>query len=73
MVLQLSLVQILLLTLMPRLITNITASIVPNVVLTESQGNAITIVNVTNDGQGNPVAGASWYRLEFTPDNRILH
>ena len=40
--------------------TNITASLSgSNVVLTESQGNAITIVNVTNDGQGNPVAGAS--------------
>ena len=40
--------------------TNITASLSgSNVVLTESQGNAITIANVTNDGQGNPVAGAS--------------
>ena len=40
--------------------TNITASLSgSNVVLTESQGNAITIANVSNDGQGNPVAGAS--------------
>jgi len=40
--------------------TNITASLSgSNVVLTESQGNAITIVNVLNDGNGNPVAGAS--------------
>ena len=40
--------------------TNITASLSgSDVVLTESQGNAITIVNVSNDGQGNPVAGAS--------------
>ena len=40
--------------------TNITASLSgSNVVLTESQGNAITIVNVTNDGNGSPVAGAS--------------
>ena len=39
--------------------TNITASLSgSNVVLTESQGNAITIVNVTNDGNGSPVAGA---------------
>tara|TARA_B100001123_G_scaffold263587_1_gene293476 strand:+ start:456 stop:2432 length:1977 start_codon:yes stop_codon:yes gene_type:complete len=40
--------------------TNITASKSgSNVILTESQGNAITIVNVQNDGQGNPVAGPS--------------
>ena len=30
-----------------------------NVVLTESTGGAITIVNVTNDGNGSAVAGAS--------------
>jgi hypothetical protein len=30
-----------------------------NVVLTESTGGSITIVNVTNDGSGNPVAGVS--------------
>ena len=40
--------------------TNITASASgANVVLTNSTGGAITIVNVANDGQGNPVAGAS--------------
>jgi hypothetical protein len=40
--------------------TNITATKSgTNVVLSESQGNAITIVNVANDGQGNPVAGPS--------------
>ena len=40
--------------------TNITASLSgTNVVLTESQGNAITIVNTGNDGNGSPVAGPS--------------
>ena len=40
--------------------TNITASLSgTNVVLTNSSGGAITIVNTGNDGQGNPVAGAS--------------
>ena len=40
--------------------TNITASKSgTNVVLTNSSGGAITIVNTGNDGQGNPVAGAS--------------
>jgi len=40
--------------------TNITASLSgTNVVLTNSTGGAITIVNTGNDGQGNPVAGAS--------------
>ena len=40
--------------------TNITASLSgTNVVLTESTGGAITIVNVTNDGNGTAVAGAS--------------
>ena len=39
---------------------NITASANgSDVVLTESTGGAITIVNVTNDGNGSPVAGAS--------------
>ena len=41
-------------------ITNITASVSgTNVVLTDSSGGSITIVNVTNDnnGSGNPVAG----------------
>ena len=39
---------------------NITASKSgTNVVLTNSTGGAITIVNTGNDGQGNPVAGAS--------------
>jgi len=41
-------------------VPNITASLSgSNVVLTEANGNAITIVNVTNDGSGNPVAGPS--------------
>ena len=41
-------------------VTNITASVSgSNVVLTESTGGSITIVNVTNDGSGNPVAGAN--------------
>jgi len=41
-------------------VPNITASLNgSDVVLTESTGGAITIVNVTNDGSGNPVAGAS--------------
>jgi len=41
-------------------VTNITASLNgTNVVLTNSTGGTITIVNVANDGQGNPVAGAS--------------
>ena len=40
--------------------TNITASLSgTNVVLTNSTGGAITIVNTSNDGQGNPVAGPS--------------
>ena len=40
--------------------TNITASLSgTNVVLTNSTGGAITIVNTGNDGQGNPVAGPS--------------
>ena len=40
--------------------TNITASKSgTNVVLTNSTGGTITIVNVTNDGNGSPVAGAS--------------
>tara|TARA_X000000950_G_scaffold77222_1_gene96843 strand:- start:716 stop:2695 length:1980 start_codon:yes stop_codon:yes gene_type:complete len=40
--------------------TNITASKSgTNVVLTNSSGGSITIVNTGNDGQGNPVAGAS--------------
>tara|TARA_A100001011_G_scaffold398573_1_gene503523 strand:- start:731 stop:2707 length:1977 start_codon:yes stop_codon:yes gene_type:complete len=40
--------------------TNITASLSgTNVVLTNSSGGAITIVNVANDNQGNPVAGPS--------------
>ena len=40
--------------------TNITATLSgTNVVLTESTGGSITIVNVTNDGNGSPVAGAS--------------
>ena len=40
--------------------SNITASANgTDVVLTESTGGAITIVNVTNDGNGSPVAGAS--------------
>jgi hypothetical protein len=40
--------------------TNITASKSgTNVVLTNSTGGTITIVNVSNDNQGNPVAGAS--------------
>jgi hypothetical protein len=40
--------------------TNITASVSgSNCVLTESTGGSITIVNVTNDGSGNPVAGAN--------------
>ena len=40
--------------------TNITASLSgTNVVLTNSTGGAITIVNTANDGQGNPVAGPS--------------
>ena len=40
--------------------TNITASLNgTDVVLTESTGGAITIVNVTNDGNGSPVAGPS--------------
>jgi len=40
--------------------TNITASLSgTNVVLTESTGGAITIVNVQNDGNGSPVAGPS--------------
>ena len=40
--------------------TNITASISgSNVVLTNSAGGVITIVNVTNDGNGTAVAGAS--------------
>ena len=40
--------------------TNITASLSgTNVVLTESTGGAITIVNVTNDGNGTAVAGTS--------------
>ena len=39
---------------------NITASLSgSNVVLTNSTGGAITIVNTANDGQGNPVAGPS--------------
>ena len=41
-------------------VTNITASVSgTNVVLTETTGGSITIVNVTNDGSGNPVAGAN--------------
>ena len=41
-------------------VPNITASASgSDVVLTNSTGGAITIVNVTNDGQGNPVAGPS--------------
>ena len=41
-------------------VPNITASMSgTNVVLTNSTGGAITIVNTANDGQGNPVAGAS--------------
>ena len=39
---------------------NITASLSgSNVVLTNSTGGTITIVNTANDGQGNPVAGPS--------------
>lgn len=39
-------------------VTNITASVSgSNVVLTESTGGSITIVNTVNDGAGNPVAG----------------
>ena len=39
-------------------VTNITASVSgSNVVLTESTGGSITIVNTVNDGSGNPVAG----------------
>ena len=42
-------------------ITNLTASKTGsnNLTLTESAGQAITIVNVANDGNGNPFAGAS--------------
>jgi len=41
-------------------VPNITASASgTNVVLTNSTGGAITIVNTGNDGQGNPVAGPS--------------
>jgi len=41
-------------------VPNITASLSgSNIVLTESTGGSITIVNVTNDGNGNPVAGPS--------------
>ena len=41
-------------------VPNITASASgTNVVLTNSTGGAITIANTSNDGQGNPVAGAS--------------
>lgn len=41
-------------------VPNITASLSgSNVVLTNSTGGTITIVNVTNDGSGNPVAGPS--------------
>ena len=41
-------------------VPNITASLSgADVVLTNSTGGAITIVNIANDGQGNPVAGTS--------------
>ena len=41
-------------------VSNLTASLSgTNVVLTESTGGAITIVNVTNDGNGTAVAGPS--------------
>ena len=41
-------------------VANITASLSgTNVVLTNSTGGTITIANTSNDGQGNPVAGAS--------------
>ena len=41
-------------------VTNITASLSgTDVVLTNATGGAITIVNTSNDGQGNPVAGPS--------------
>ena len=41
-------------------VSNITATVSgTNVILTESTGGSITIVNVTNDGSGTPVAGAA--------------
>lgn len=41
-------------------VPNITASVSgSNCVLTESTGGSITIVNIANDGSGNPVAGAN--------------
>ena len=73
MVLQLVLVQILLLTLMSPHHKHYRRHR-PKCCVNRIQGNAITIVNVTNDGQGNPVAGASsgtgWELSHF---NRCLH